>query len=58
MSIVITQLSLLQEGVLRALSVLCRHLVDARWDVVQRASLSQIAKALEDPDLKVCLGLP
>ena len=47
------QLSLLQEGVLHALSILCRHHVDARWDVVQRASLTQIVKALEDSDVKV-----
>ena len=47
------QLSLLQEGVLHALSILCRYHVDARWDVVQRASLTQIAKALDDPDVKV-----
>ncbi|KAL3133285.1 hypothetical protein ABBQ38_007165 [Trebouxia sp. C0009 RCD-2024] len=43
-----------KEGVLRALSILCRDHVDARWNVVQRASLAQIAKALEDPDIKVC----
>ena len=45
----------MQEGVLRALSILCRNHVDARWSIVQRASLGQVAKALEDPDIKVTI---
>lgn len=42
-----------QEGVLRALAILCEHHADARGKFVQRASIRQLAKELDSPDLEV-----
>ena len=51
-----TELSvcLVQEGVLKALSILCEHHAEARGKFVERASIGQLAKELESSDVQVC----
>ena len=44
---------MLQEGVLRALGILCRNHGDTSRNFMERASIGQVAKALDDSDLEV-----
>lgn len=46
-------MNILQEGVLRALAVLCKDHGGARMNFMERASIGQVARALEDSDLQV-----
>ncbi|DBA77394.1 TPA: hypothetical protein ACH3X2_000908 [Trebouxia sp. C0005] len=42
-----------KEGVLRALAILCKNHGDARMNFMERASIGQVARALDDSDLQV-----
>ncbi len=37
---------------LRALAILCKNHCDARKDFMERASIGQVARALDDPDVQ------
>ncbi|DBA97488.1 TPA: hypothetical protein ACH3X1_015194 [Trebouxia sp. C0004] len=42
-----------KDGVLRALAILCKNHGDARMNFMERASIGQVARALDDADLQV-----